>query len=113
MPRFFHVNWFRKDAESHFIWPGFRENMRILKWIVERARFGGKAKETPIGWVPRYEDIDWRGLDFPREKWDALMEIDRESWKQQTLGHEELFLKLSDHLPKELILEREMLICRL
>jgi phosphoenolpyruvate carboxykinase (GTP) len=113
VPRFFHVNWFRKDAEGNFLWPGFRENMRILEWIVERSRFGAKAKETPIGWVPRYEDINWDGLDFPREIWGEVMEVDRTTWKQQTLQHEELFLDLSDHLPKELLFEREMLVCRL
>jgi len=113
LPRFFHVNWFRKDAEGNFLWPGFRENMRVLEWIVERSRFGAKAKETPIGWVPRFEDIRWDGLDFPRETWDEVMEVDRTTWKRQTLQHEELFLDLSDHLPKELILEREMLVCRL
>jgi phosphoenolpyruvate carboxykinase (GTP) len=112
-PRIFHVNWFRKDEEGGFLWPGFGENMRILKWIVLRSRLGAKAIETAIGWIPRYKDIDWTGLDFPEEKWDELMKIDRETWKLQTLQHEELFLQLSDHLPKELIFEREMLVCRL
>ena len=112
-PRIFHVNWFRKDDKGHFIWPGFRENMRIIKWIVQRANFGAKARETSIGWVPRYEDIDWRGLDFPRASWDEVMDIDRATWKVQALQHEELFLELSDHLPKELIFEREMLVSRL
>jgi len=112
-PRIFHVNWFRKDDKGHFIWPGFRENMRIIKWIVQRANFGAKARETSIGWVPRYDDIDWRGLDFPRASWDEVMNIDRATWKVQALQHEELFLELSDHLPKELIFEREMLVSRL
>jgi phosphoenolpyruvate carboxykinase (GTP) len=112
-PRFFHVNWFRRDENGEFIWPGFRENMRVLQWIVDRANFGAKAEETPIGWVPRYEDLDWAGLDFPRERWDELMEMDNEAWKRQTLLHEELFLELSDHLPRELLFEREMLVCRL
>ncbi len=111
-PRIFHVNWFRKDGHGKFIWPGFRENMRILKWIVERVRHGAPAKETPIGWVPRYDNIDWTGLPFPREKWDELMSIDREAWKLQTLQHQELFLQLGEHLPKELIFERENLISR-
>ena len=113
VPRVFHVNWFRKDENGRFIWPGFSENMRILQWIVARSRTGARAKETPIGWVPYYEDIDWTGLDFPRERWDRVMAIDRETWKQQTLGHEELFLKLSERLPKELLFERELLVCRL
>ena len=114
LPRFFHVNWFRKDADGNFLWPGFRENMRVLEWIVERSRYGAKAaKETPIGWVPRYEDIRWDGLDFPSDTWAELMEVDRTTWKRQTLQHEELFLDLGDHLPKELIFEREMLVCRL
>jgi len=112
VPRIFHVNWFRKDADGNFIWPGFRENMRILQWIVERVRFGAPAMETPIGWVPRYEDIEWDGLDFPREKWDEVMAIDRGAWKLQTLQHEELFLSLGSYLPKELIFERELLISR-
>ena len=112
-PRVFHVNWFRKDDDGNFIWPGFSENMRILQWIVQRANFGAKAKETPIGWVPRYGDINWEGLDFTREQWNAVMEVDRMTWREQTLGHEALFLQLSDHLPKELIFEREMLVSRL
>ncbi|HEX6853640.1 MAG TPA: phosphoenolpyruvate carboxykinase (GTP) [Candidatus Polarisedimenticolaceae bacterium] len=111
-PRIFHVNWFRKDAGGKFLWPGFRENMRILKWIVERVRHGAPAKETPIGWVPRYEDIDWNGLDFPRATWDELMKIDRSAWKVQTLQHQELFLQLGESMPKELIFERENLISR-
>jgi phosphoenolpyruvate carboxykinase (GTP) len=111
-PRIFHVNWFRKNENGEFIWPGFRENMRILKWIVERSRQGARATETPIGWVPHYDDIDWADLDFPRERWNELMQIDRDVWKGQTLQHEELFLKLGERLPKEMIFEREMLISR-
>jgi phosphoenolpyruvate carboxykinase (GTP) len=111
-PRIFHVNWFRKDAQGGFIWPGYGENMRILHWIVQRVRHGAAARETPIGWVPRYEDIDWRGLDYPRAKWDELMEIDRDVWRRQTLEHQELCLALGENLPKQLIFERELLISR-
>jgi phosphoenolpyruvate carboxykinase (GTP) len=112
LPRIFHVNWFRKDERGKFIWPGYRENMRILKWIVERVRHGAPAMETPIGWVPRYRDIDWTGLDFPREKWNQVMAIDRQAWRQQTLQHQQLFLELGEFLPKEMIFERELLISR-
>lgn len=112
-PRVFSVNWFRKDDEGKFLWPGFSQNMRVLRWIVERARGKAFAKETPLGWVPRYKDIDWRGLDYSKEDWDKLMDIDREALKMQTLQHEQLFLKLFDHLPKEMIFERELLVCRL
>jgi len=112
-PRIFHVNWFRKDKDGNFIWPGFSENMRVLKWIVDRAHGRALAKETPIGWVPHYEDIEWRGFDFPKKKFEELQAFDRNAWRQEVLGHEELFLDLHDRLPPETIYERELLICRL
>jgi phosphoenolpyruvate carboxykinase (GTP) len=112
-PRIFHVNWFRKDAEGKFLWPGFSENMRVLKWIVDRARGRALGRETPIGWVPRYQDLDWTGLDFPQEKFEALQNFDRAAWRAEVMGHEELFLDLHDRLPKEMIYERELLICRM
>src|SRR2546423_538225 len=112
-PRIFHVNWFRKDAEGNFLWPGFSENMRVLKWVVDRAHGRALAKETPIGWVPHYEDINWKGLDFPKEKFEQLQAFDRAAWRDEVLGHEELFLDLHDRLPPETIYERELLICRL
>jgi phosphoenolpyruvate carboxykinase (GTP) len=112
-PRIFHVNWFRKDKDGKFIWPGFSENMRVLKWVVDRVRAGGRAKETPIGWVPRYKDIDWEGMDFPQEKFDELQRFDNAAWRQEVLGHEELFIDLHATLPKELMFERELLICRM
>jgi phosphoenolpyruvate carboxykinase (GTP) len=112
-PRIFHVNWFRKDAEGNFIWPGFSENMRVLKWIVDRANGRALARETPIGWMPHYEDIEWKGLDFPKEKFEELQAFDRGTWRTEILGHEEMFLDLHDRLPPETIYERELLICRL
>ena len=101
-PRVFHVNWFRKDADGRFLWPGFGENMRVLKWIVDRARGRALGRETPIGWMPRYDDLDWNGLDFPRERFEALQEFDRSLWRAEVIGHEELFLDLHDRLPKEI-----------
>ena len=112
-PRIFHVNWFRKDAEGKFIWPGFGDNMRVLKWIVDRARGRSIAKETPIGWQPRYDDLDWTGSTFSRDQFDALQSVDRAAWRTEVIGHEELFIDLHDHLPKEMVYERELLICRL
>jgi phosphoenolpyruvate carboxykinase (GTP) len=112
-PRIFHVNWFRKDAEGNFMWPGFSENMRVLKWIVDRAHGRALAKETPIGWVPHYEDIEWAGLDLPKEKFEKLQAFDAAAWRDELLGHEELFLDLHDRLPPEMIYERELLICRI
>jgi phosphoenolpyruvate carboxykinase (GTP) len=112
-PRIFHVNWFRKDAEGKFVWPGFGENMRVLKWIVDRARGRALGRETPIGWMPRHYDIDWTGLKFPRASFDALQAFDRAAWRAEIMGHEELFFDLHDRLPKEMVYERELLICRM
>ncbi|MCP5528952.1 MAG: phosphoenolpyruvate carboxykinase (GTP) [Opitutaceae bacterium] len=112
-PRIFHVNWFRKDKAGKFMWPGFSENMRVLKWVFDRIRGGGRASETPIGWVPRYKDIDWTGLRFPRDQFEELQAFDRAGWRAEILGHEELFFDLHNRLPKEMIYERELLICRM
>ena len=112
-PRIFHVNWFRKDADGHFLWPGFSENMRVIKWIVDRVRGRALSLESPIGWTPRYEDMHWEGLSFDRARFDALQQVDRRQWKHEVISHEELFLDLHDHLPPEMIYERELLIHRL
>jgi phosphoenolpyruvate carboxykinase (GTP) len=112
-PRIFHVNWFRKDENGQFLWPGFRENMRVLKWIVDRARGRAVSKETPIGWMPHYEDIEWKGLDFSKEQFEKLQAFDRSAWRTEVIEHEELFFDLHDRLPPEIIYERELLICRL
>jgi phosphoenolpyruvate carboxykinase (GTP) len=112
-PRIFHVNWFRKDADGKFLWPGYGENMRVLKWIVDRAHGRALGRETPIGWMPRYEDIEWNGLDFPADKFDELQALYRQAWHSEILEHEELFLNLHDRLPPEIVYERELLICRL
>jgi phosphoenolpyruvate carboxykinase (GTP) len=112
-PRVFHVNWFRKDANGNYLWPGFQENMRVLKWIVDRIRGRSVASETRIGWMPHYEDIEWAGLEFPREKFEELQVIDHKAWRAEVIGQEELFIDLHDHLPPEIVYERELLICRL
>ncbi len=112
-PRIFHVNWFRRDANGNFLWPGFGENLRPLLWIVKRSTGQASAKESPIGWIPRYDDLDWRGMDYSEEKFAELMHIDRKRFRSMTLEHEQLFLDLFDHLPKEVIFERQLLVSRL
>ena len=113
-PRIFAVNWFRKDDNGKFLWPGFGDNMRVLEWIIDRCRGRGAASESPLGWVPKYSDIDWSGLDgFDVDKFAALMSVDRDLWIQELLLHEELFVKLYDKLPKEFVLKRELLLATL
>ncbi|SNS88156.1 phosphoenolpyruvate carboxykinase (GTP) [Tropicimonas sediminicola] len=112
-PRIFRTNWFRKDDNGKFIWPGFGENMRVLKWIVDRVHGRGYAVESPIGWMPRHEDLEWAGLDFPSEKFYQLMEVGREAGAKEAHAHEEQFDKFFDRLPKEFIFERELLRSRL
>jgi len=112
-PRIFHVNWFRKDADGNFLWPGFGDNIRVLEWIVDRVRGRAQGKETPIGWTPHYKDMNWNGLDFPEAAFEDLQRVDRPAWRKEVMGHEELFIALHDHLPSEMVYERELLICRL
>jgi len=112
-PRIFGVNWFRKDEKGQFLWPGFGENIRVLKWIVQRIKGGASAVECPIGWMPRYEDMDWKGIEFTREDFQKIMTIDREPWKQELLSHEELFSRMYDKLPKEFFFMRELLLSAL
>jgi len=112
-PRIFMVNWFRKNAEGKFAWPGFGENMRVLKWIVDRSHGRAYARETPLGWMPRSEDIDLEGLNLTVEDIKALESVDTEDFKNEILSQEELFLKLAGDLPKEMVFQRELLISRL
>jgi phosphoenolpyruvate carboxykinase (GTP) len=110
-PRIFHVNWFRTDAAGHFMWPGFGQNMRVLKWIIDRCHGRAYARETPLGWMPRGGDIDLDGL--PGVDFDAIQHVDADEVKNELLGQEELFLKLAGDLPKEMIFQRELLVSRL
>ncbi len=112
-PRIFRVNWFRKDDNGKFLWPGFGENMRVLKWVVDRVHGRGYGVESPIGWMPRYEDLYWEGLNFPAEKFYELMTVGREAGTLEAHAHEELFDRFFDRLPKEFIFERELLRSRL
>ncbi|MET0071653.1 MAG: phosphoenolpyruvate carboxykinase (GTP) [Candidatus Thiodiazotropha sp.] len=112
-PAIFRVNWFRKDEHGRFIWPGFSENMRVLKWIVERCTGCGPAVESPLGWVPSYESLNWEGLDFDKADFFDIMNIDREIARHETVDQDELFTRFGDHLPREMVLERELQLARL
>jgi phosphoenolpyruvate carboxykinase (GTP) len=112
-PRIFAVNWFRKDENGKFAWPGFGENMRVLKWIVERSHGRAVSVESPIGWIPRYDDLDWRGIQFSRDQFEQVMHLDIDHWRQEILLHEELFIKLYDRLPKELLNVRDLILSSL
>jgi phosphoenolpyruvate carboxykinase (GTP) len=112
-PPIFRVNWFRRDADGKFMWPGFGENMRVLKWIVDRVHGRGYAVESPLGFMPRYEDLEWKGLAFPAAKFYELMAVDRDAGTTEARSHEEHFDKFFDRLPKEFVYERELLKSRL
>jgi phosphoenolpyruvate carboxykinase (GTP) len=113
-PRIFNVNWFRKDEHGNFIWPGFGENMRVLKWIVDRCHNRAGAYETTLGWMPQKKDLDLAGIKgFNENDWDKLMSVNKDEWEREVLSQEELFLKLRDSLPREIPMQRELLIARL
>ncbi len=112
-PRIFRVNWFRREDQGKFLWPGYGQNMRVIKWIVERVNGRGYAVESPIGWMPRFEDIDWRGLPYNRETFYQLMSVERDEGGVEAHAHEELFDRFFDRIPKEFVYERELLRSRL
>jgi phosphoenolpyruvate carboxykinase (GTP) len=113
-PRIFHVNWFRKDEAGNFIWPGFGENMRALKWMVDRCHGRIGADETALGWAPRAADFDLSELDgFGPAQFEKLQTISISEWEREVVSQEELFIKLHATLPKELIFQKELLVARL
>ncbi len=114
LPRIFHVNWFRKDEAGNFLWPGYGENMRVLKWIVDRCHGRADANETPLGWVPGAHSFDLGGMEgYTPDKLAQAQNISLEDWRRELLSQDELFMKLYSHLPKELIFQRELLVSRL
>jgi phosphoenolpyruvate carboxykinase (GTP) len=109
-PKIFRVNWFRRDANGKFVWPGFAENMRILSWIVERCHGRAQAVPSALGLMPRFEDLAWAGLEeFGRERFADLARVDREGWLEELGAHDELFAKLGAKLPRELAARRAQL----
>ncbi|WLF84643.1 phosphoenolpyruvate carboxykinase (GTP) [Moraxella sp. ZY210820] len=102
LPKIFNVNWFRRDAEGNFVWPGFGQNMRVLEWIINRCKGTANAVETPIGYVPTYEDLNWTGSDFSKAEFEQVTSQDKELWVKEIESHTELFDKLGERLPKAL-----------
>ncbi|MDP3206131.1 MAG: phosphoenolpyruvate carboxykinase (GTP) [Hydrogenophaga sp.] len=102
LPGIFCVNWFRKDEAGKFVWPGFGENMRVLKWMIDRLEGRGQGSEHAFGVSPRYEDIHWDGLNFSTEQYQTVTHIDNAAWTQELALHSELFTQLAHHLPREL-----------
>jgi phosphoenolpyruvate carboxykinase (GTP) len=117
IPKLYCVNWFRTDADGKFVWPGFGDNMRVLKWILERVedqdglRAGGF--EHLFGISPRFEDLNWDGLEFNRAQFDTITSIDKAAWREEMKLHADLFDKLKHHLPQELLAVKEKLEKRL
>jgi phosphoenolpyruvate carboxykinase (GTP) len=112
-PRIFRVNWFRKDEQGRFVWPGFGENTRVLSWILARVHGQGYGVESPLGWMPRHDDLPWEGLSFSEDTFYDLMSISRDAAAAEVRLHEELFDMFLDRLPKEFVFERELLKSRL
>ena len=108
-PKIFHVNWFRTDADGNFIWPGFGDNMRVLLWILDRCDGKAEAVETPIGFVPKAEDIDIEGLDLSLDTIKELLTVDKASWLEDVANIKEFYAQIGDHMPKELYEELDKL----
>jgi len=102
LPKIFCVNWFRKDENGKFVWPGFGENMRVLKWMVDRIEGQAQGEEHVFGVSPRYEELSWDGLDFTAEQFAKVISLDAAAWKEELALHDELFTKLAHGLPQAL-----------
>ncbi len=113
LPRIYSVNWFRKDEAGNFIWPGFGENSRVLKWIVERVMGEADAVKTPIGYVPAPEDIDTEGLDLSDSQLEKLLAVDKDDWLEEASSIRGYYQSLGDQLPRELQQQLNQLTQRL
>ncbi|WP_246797382.1 phosphoenolpyruvate carboxykinase (GTP) [Burkholderia perseverans] len=113
LPKIYCVNWFRKDAQGRFAWPGFGENMRVLKWMLERLDGRGEGVEHALGVTPRYGDLHWDGLAFTPEQYEQVASVDRDAWRDELALHDELFDKLKARLPEALTETRAKFEARL
>jgi phosphoenolpyruvate carboxykinase (GTP) len=113
LPHIYCVNWFRKGPDGKFVWPGYGENMRVLKWMLERVQGRAQGEEHVFGVSPRYEDLAWSGLDFSRTQYEHVIGIDTAAWQQELKLHSELFSQLAYHLPAELSATKQRIEQRL
>ncbi|HRA14966.1 MAG TPA: phosphoenolpyruvate carboxykinase domain-containing protein, partial [Giesbergeria sp.] len=113
LPNIFCVNWFRKGADGKFVWPGYGENMRVLKWMIDRIEGQVTGQETMFGVAPQYAEINWTGLDFSAAQFDTVTAIDKAAWMEELKLHDEHFAKLAYNLPKELLETRAAIEARL
>lgn len=102
LPKIFNVNWFRRDADGKFAWDGYGQNMRVLEWILKRAIGDANAVETPIGYMPTYDDLNWDSLDFSQEQFNTVTSLDKEKWQAELSSHDELFDKIGSRVPEAL-----------
>ncbi|OAV07031.1 Phosphoenolpyruvate carboxykinase GTP [Moraxella catarrhalis] len=102
LPKMFKVNWFRRDENGDFVWPGFGQNMRVLQWIIERCEGTANAVRTPIGLVPTYDDINWDQSDFTKAQFELVTSQDKDAWIKELESHAELFDKLGERMPAAL-----------
>ncbi|PLQ01894.1 phosphoenolpyruvate carboxykinase (GTP) [Cupriavidus pauculus] len=103
LPKFYCVNWFRKDADGNFVWPGFGENMRVLSWMIDRVEGSGQGVDHVFGTSPRYADLNWDGLPFTAAQFDLVTSIDQDAWQKELALHDELFTQLKHNLPQALV----------
>ena len=113
LPKFYCVNWFRKDADGNFVWPGFGENMRVLSWMIDRVEGRGEGVDHVFGTSPRYADLNWDGLSFTTEQFDLVTSIDQDAWQKELALHDELFTQLKHNLPQALVDTKSALAKRL
>jgi len=113
LPKIYCVNWFRKGADGKFVWPGYGENMRVLKWMLDRVEGHGQGVENAFGVSPRYEDLCWTGLNFSAERFAEVSNIDPAAWQTELALHDELFAQLAHHLPAQLIATKQKIEDRL
>jgi phosphoenolpyruvate carboxykinase (GTP) len=112
VPKMYRVNWFLKDEHGRFMWPGFGQNLRVLAWIIARVRGQAAGIESPVGLMPRYEDLNWQGLEYSKEQFLQMMGVEGASLRAEAVAHEQYFERFFGRLPPEFVAERELLYAR-